>query len=101
MTGQLVGRGCGTGRRVPPCRQLLAGASWACVACPWGSHTLKLTTHANSSEPPWSPHLDSRLFMAGMATPSPMPMAARASSSTGSETRAAMGVSTVARLHHT
>ena len=46
-------------------------------------------------------HLDSRLFMAGIATPSPMPMHARAASSTGRLQRAAMGVNTVASDHHT
>ena len=37
--------------------------------------------------------------MAGMATPSPTPMQARASSSTGRPMLAAKGVAAVARLH--
>lgn len=43
--------------------------------------------------------LDSMLFMAGMATPSPMPMHARAKSSAGNPKLAARGVNAVAMLH--
>lgn len=72
----------------------------------WTGHAARQTLVAHSAggadaAVKQAAHFESRLFIAGMATPSPMPMAARASSSTGSETRAAMGVSTVARLHHT
>lgn len=44
-------------------------------------------------------YLDSRLFMAGMATPSPTPMHALMVSSTGNPNPAAMGVSAVAMDH--
>ena len=44
-------------------------------------------------------HLDSRLFMAGMATPSPTPMHARANKRAGRPKLAARGVKTVAMLH--
>ena len=46
-------------------------------------------------------HRESMLFMAGIATPSPMPMSARAANSAGSPAAAATGVIAVARLHHT
>mmetsp|Transcript_19014 Transcript_19014/g.48297 ORF Transcript_19014/g.48297 Transcript_19014/m.48297 type:complete len:290 (+) Transcript_19014:1348-2217(+) len=46
-------------------------------------------------------HLDSRLFMAGMATPSPIPMSARAAHSGTSPADAAAGVRAVAMDHHT
>lgn len=45
-------------------------------------------------------YLDSRLFIAGMATPSPTPMQARMTSSTGSPRLAASGVKAVAMDHH-
>lgn len=48
-----------------------------------------------------TPHFDSRLFMAGMATPSPIPISARAAHSVGRPPAAARGVSMVARDHHT
>ena len=44
-------------------------------------------------------HLESRLFMAGMATPSPTPMHARANRSAGRPSEAARGVRAVAMLH--
>eukprot|EP00983_Pelagomonas_calceolata_P090417 1157418-Pelagomonas_calceolata.AAC.8 len=50
--------------------------------------------------PPLCTHLDSSVFIAGMATPSPMPMRARAASSVGRPWLAAHGVSAVAALHH-
>lgn len=44
-------------------------------------------------------HLESRLFIAGMATPSPTPMHARANKRAGRPKLAARGVKTVAMLH--
>mmetsp|Transcript_28317 Transcript_28317/g.92451 ORF Transcript_28317/g.92451 Transcript_28317/m.92451 type:complete len:241 (-) Transcript_28317:315-1037(-) len=46
-------------------------------------------------------HLERMLFIAGIATPSPTPMHARAARSAGKPSRAAIGVSIVATDHHT
>ena len=47
----------------------------------------------------WETHLDSKLFMAGIATPSPTPIQARMTSSTGNPKLAARGVRAVAMDH--